>query len=401
MLGTMKNWGFTGNMPLAVMFGLLGLALTPLAQAQQTPEENPEECELVFGQSELPELVCASQSGATTGPQLFTFVNDLRTRVIQQRNARRIINDQGQLNASRGAPLGGAASADDDVTGVSAYGRLSPFVIGDFADADRERTSEGIAYDQDTESFILGADYRVNNTLFVGGTLSYLDGDTDFANDRGDIDVEAYILGLHGSKYWGNGLFMDGLVTYGEFDADITRNAISPFGGPTSRFTASPDGEEMSAEVALGYEYSQGRNRITPLVKLHYFDATLDGYQEETDSFGSGQQVSEQDFDSVNLQVALQADTVLLMGWGVLIPTVNLAYHHEFAEGTTTSIQGPFGSPTKLTAEDPDQHTFVLRVGASAQFTHGWSGFVSFEKLLHHDYLDRNNAVLGVRYEIF
>lgn len=344
---------------------------------------------------------CPTQTGSATSTQLFTFVNDLRTRIIQQRRARRVLDSQqdDEQTAAAGWRLGGAASADDEVSGVSAYGRLSPFVIADFADSDRERTDAGQAYDQDTESLILGADYRVDDTLFVGGTLSYLSGDTEFANDAGDIDIDAYLIGLHGSKYWGNNLFMDALVTYGQLKSDITRNINVP-GGP--RYTASPDGEEMAAEVAVGYEYSRGRTRLTPLAKLHYFDGKLDAYDEngQPSLFGP-QSVGEQDFDALNLQLALQADTVYLMDWGVLIPSLNLSYYREFSDANTVQVStGPFTTVSQE-PDDPDRHTFVIRLGAHAQFTHGWAAFFSLEKLLHHDYMDRNNVVVGVRHEIF
>lgn len=391
------------RLPVGLAVALGALAFAPVAGAQEeTGSGTQTECAVVpigFGEGVVFAEQCPTQGGSSTSTQLFTFVNDLRTRIIQQRRGKRILQAQEQQTAGA-MTLGGAASADEDgVGGVSAFGRLSPFAIVDVADADRERTAGGQAYDQDTESVILGADYRVNDTLFVGGTLNYLNGDTEFANDAGSIDVDSYILGLHGSKYWGNSFFMDALVTYGQLDADIVRN-VEIF-GQRRRYTASPDGDELSAEVAVGYEYSEGRNRITPLAKLHYFDGSLDGYTEDGSPFPGPQTVGKQDFDAVNLQLGLQADTVLLMGWGVLIPSVNFSYYREFSDANTVEVSN--GGLPALTQrpDNPDRHTYVIRLGASAQFTHGWSGFVSFEKLLHHDYLDRNNAVLGVRYEIF
>ena len=388
---------------------LAGALAAPAAMAQQEPpisepgqgttfEQN--ECETQFFEGGSIEN-CPTQTGSSTSTQLFTFVNDLRTRIIQQRRARQALEKQGgeEQTAASGWRLGGAASADDDVSGVSAYGRLSPFVIADFADSDRERTDAGQAYDQDTQSLIVGADYRVNATLFVGGTLNYLSGDTDFANDAGDIDIDAYLIGLHGSKYWGNNIFTDALVTYGQVESDITRN-VELFGS-TRRYTASPDGEEMSAEVAIGYEHSRGRTRITPLAKLHYFDGQLDAYTENGPGFPGPQRVGEQDFDALNLQLALQADTVYLMDWGVLIPSLNFSYYREFSDANSVQVStGPFTTISQE-PDNPDRHTFVIRLGAHAQFTHGWTAFASVEKLLHHDYMDRNNLVVGVRHEIF
>lgn len=379
---------------------LLGTGMTQAANAQEpSPGDDIQtECAVPFG-GDFPVEQCPSQTASSTTTLLFDFVNSLRTRVAQQRRARRVLDVDEEGNVARGMTLGGAASADEEVSGVSAYGRLSPFFVLDHSEGDRDRTSRGYGYDQDADSFILGADYRFSDTLFAGATLSYLSAETEYDEDQGSIDLDGYILGLHGSKYFANNLFVDAVATYGELETDILRRAP-----PSQRFTASPDGDVFSGELALGYQYSQGRTRLTPLVRFHYLDGSLDSYSETVASgFGPPNSYDEQEFDAENLEISFQADTVLLMDWGVLIPSVNVAYHHEFSDATVVrgNYFDPEGPAFAQQPDDPDRNTVVVRLGASAQFTHGWSSFVSLEKLLQHDYFDRYHAVLGVRYEIF
>jgi len=332
---------------------------------------------------------CAAQNGSSTGAQLFTFVSELRSRIAQQRRGPRMSGAQVQ---------GGGASADEAIGGVSGYGRLSPFGILDYSEADRDATPRGNAYDQDSQTAILGADYRVSNDLFVGGTLNVITGDTDFEGNSGSTEVDTYLVGLHGSRYFEDNMFMDVLVTYGQLDTDIER--IDTAG---NRFTASPDGDAYSAEVSVGHNYSSGRLRITPLGRLLYLSGSLDGYRETRQSGGgTRQRVAEQRFDSANLELSTQADYVFLTGWGVLIPSLNVAYQHEFSDPDAARVTPVgFGGSTTQTPDTPDRNTVVVRAGVSAQFQRGWSGFASYEQLFEHDFRDRYNAVVGVRYEIF
>lgn len=379
----------------AIAAGLAGVALTPAAVAQT-------QTECVTQQGELQNIeVCPSQTGSSTGTQFFNFVSDLGTRISQQRQVVRDTEEEseeeeGQTDTTAFGPaLGGAASADDRETGITAYGRLSSFGIADYTDADREATSSGQSYDQETEAAILGFDYRLSNTLFAGATFNYLSGDTDLGDDRGSTDVDSYVLGAHGSKYWGD-VYLEALVTYGRFDLDIER--VDAF---DSRFGASPDGKLHSADVALGYVHSRNRWRITPVAKLLYLDGSIDGYREDVRSgFGSPETVEKQDFGALNLELSLQTDYVILRNWGVLIPSLKVAYHHEFDDRHT--VRGVrSGTSFAEKPDEPDRNTVVVRAGVSAQFQRGWSAFASFERLFEHSYLDRDDFVVGVRYEFF
>jgi outer membrane autotransporter protein len=233
--------------------------------------------------------------------------------------------------------------------------------------------------------------------LFAGATFNYLSGDTDFGGDAGSADVDSYVFGFHSAKYWDNDVFLEGLFTLGQFDLETRR--VDGF--DLMRYDASPEGNLYSADLALGQVHSRGRWRVTPLAKLLYLDGSIDGYRENDPSgSGSPETFEKQDFDALNLALSLQTDYVVLQNWGVLIPSLKVAYHHEFSDRhAVRSVR--FGVPFSQTTDEPDSHTAVVRIGASAQFKRGWSGFASYEKLFGHDYLDRDNVVLGARYEFF
>lgn len=393
----------------AVAAVLVGVVFMPAANAQrgEVGGEVLTECITFFGQTG-PVEECPSQTGPSTRDQFFEFVSNLGTRISQQRHVVRNSqtnsgdsDDDSDTMAFRPV-LGGAASADSDESGITQYGRLSTFGIADYTESDRERTSSGQPYEQETESAIFGADYRFSDSTFGGATLNYLSGETDFTdvsgNPSGAVDVDSYVLGLHGSKYWANDVFVEGLVTYGDFELDTERRD----GFTGEYYDGSPDGELASADVTLGYVHSHKGSRFTPAVKLLYLDGSIDSYSETSRSgLGDAARTFEkQDFDALNLEVSVQVDRAVLMGWGVLIPSLKLAYQYEFKDPHRVESV-VFGTPLFDKTESPDKNVFVVRPGLAAQFTRGWSAFVSYERLFEHRYIDRDNFVLGVRYEFF
>lgn len=403
----------TGHRVTAAIAAVLsGMLLSPAAVAQTAPRGTQTECEpnlqgefpseqgeFQFGQGDFQFEQCPSQTSSSTQEQFFGFVSNLGTRISQQRHLVRG-GDRGSEegpDSTAGLTRGGAAGADSDETGITAYGRLSAFGVADYSASDREATGKGDAYDQHNEAVVLGLDYRFSNTLFAGATFNYLAGDTDFTGatgPTGSTEVDSYIFGLHGSKYWGD-VYLEALVTYGRFDLDIDR--IDFFG---DRYGASPDGDLRSADLSLGYVHSRNRWRTTPAVKLLYLDGSIDGYTETTSAgFGSPKTFEEQDFEALNAELSVQFDYVVLKNWGVLIPSLKLAYNHEFEDPHT--VRGVQFGEFAEEPEAPDADTATVRLGVSAQFKRGWSAFASFEKLLEHSYIDRNNIAAGVRYEFF
>lgn len=409
-----RNMTIGYRMPAGVAAAVTGMMLTPAAVAQQVPPgSGPQaplnECVVIIDQELQTETeYCPSQTGSSTRTQFFDFVSNLGTRISQQRHVVR--DPEGEReegsDTTAGLALGGAASADE--TGIAAYGRLSAFGVADYSASDREATAKGDAYNQHNEAVILGLDYRFSNTLFAGATFNYLTGDTDFTGADGPLgstDVDSYVFGLHGSKYWGN-VYLDALVTYGEFDLDIERiDNTGP--GPSSRYGASPDGNISSADITLGYVHSHNRWRVTPATKLLYMDGSIDGYLENLRSdfifAPPPRAVEKQDFEALNAELSVQFDYVVLKNWGVLIPSLKLAYNHEFEDPHTVRGariglgEGSFAERP----EAPDADTASVRLGVSAQLKRGWSAFASFEKLFEHSYIDRNNIVAGIRYEFF
>lgn len=355
----------------------------------QTQTQTQDECQTFFNpQTEQEEESCPDQTGSSTRAQTTDFLGNLNDRILQQRSSFGVNRNRNT------APRGGAASADSD---IGASGRLSSFVVVDGGETDRRATNAGLAYEQDANALILGIDYRLRADLIAGATISYLRSDTDYDDNRGEVDNDTYILGFHASKYWGD-IYLDALLTYGQLDLDIERVSSS------TEYEGSTDGDFHSAELAAGRMFNHRQWSITPSVRLLHVRGELDSYSETTSAAFAPppQSYDDQKFDSLNARAALQVDYVVLTGWGVLLPSLYFAYNHEHlgADKVNASAGGAFPFTTEQIGDDPIKNYKLGRLNLAAQFKGGLSGFLSYERLIDHERLDRDTVALGVRYEL-
>ncbi len=360
----------------------------PQSPGNDFPNEPPSGSQSEFG----PEASgCADQTASTTRTQTVLFVGDLLGRISQARG-----NSFGRRSQTASLPsaFGGAASADSSIGDSQ---RFSPFLVFDVNETDRRAGESSRAYEQDNQAVIFGADYRYSDSLIAGASLSYVNFDTEFDADQGSNDVENLILGIHASKYWGN-TYLDALVTYGQIDVEAERNS-RPTGGGV--YESSTDGDFHAVELAVGHMYGYKQWNITPSFRLMHLRGVLDGYSEtRVDLPGAGGAVTYKDqaIESLNARASLQLDYPLLTDWGVLIPSVYYAFHHEYigAENVNSNIGG--GQTQR--GEDPLNNYRVGRINVSAQFKRGLSGFLSYESLIKHEFLDRDSVALGIRLEM-
>lgn len=336
-----------------------------------------------------------TQTGEATGGQVKHYLLGLGNIIEQLRSGLR--GTPRQENVAASMPLLGGAAGADDITGS---GRLSALAIVDGAETERDTTDKGRGFNQHSYTATFGGDYRVTDTLFMGATVSYLTGETDVDGDVASQELDTYIIGFHGTQYWQNDLFLDWLVSYGSLELDLER-----FDG-SSRFEADTDGDQWSADLSLGYQYSHRRWRLTPVLKAFHLRGEIDSYREARIAGANpAMNVDSQHFESTVVELSTQIEYVLLADWGVVIPSLRLAFQHDFADADKSSGQEitsgvtPGGSFAE-SPDDPDDSVLGARLGVSAQFQRGWSAFAGFERLFSHDFLDRHNITAGVRYEI-
>ena len=308
--------------------------------------------------------------------------------------------------------MGGLAGATGGAAGDIALdlGRWGVFVNGTVTSGDKDRTANEDGFDFDAWSVTLGADYRFRDNLIAGAALGYSKNDTDLDDNGGDLDTEGINLSLYGTYYQDSGLYLDGILTYGWNDYDQQRNIRYDIGSVSvDQFAKSDfDGSQWSASFGGGYAISRGALTFGPTARLEYLRTDVDGYRERmsnpgADGGGWAVSIRDQDVSSFTSQLGGEVSYAVNTSWGVLLPSVHLEWVHEFEDGTDNVVghfvQDPTVTQFSLVTDSPDEDYFNLRVGLSAQFAHGRSGYIYYRQLIGFENLDAHTIGAGLRLE--
>ncbi len=309
------------------------------------------------------------------------------------------------LQESRDA-LGMGASGDGEGE-LLAGSRAGLWVRGDLSFGDQDRTGLESGFDFDAQTLTGGLDYRVNDNLFVGASLSIGKTEVEFDEQLGNTDTDNYALAVYGSFYRGAS-YVDAVLSYGWSDVDTERKiAYQDFGGSVDRTArGSTDGNEYYISLNLGHSFDFSGIKFDPLVRFFYLDGDFDGFT-ETGAGGLDLTVDKQGFESMSLTASGQLSYTFLPSWGVVTPYVRLEYTSEF-EDSADGVRYRFANDPFAAAEDsllidvddPDSSYFIYGAGVAAQFAFGFSAFVSYQALGSYENLSGEIVSLGMRWEM-
>jgi len=303
---------------------------------------------------------------------------------------------------------GGAASDDE---GIVNLGRLGIFVSGQVSVGERDDTDSQRGFDFQTGGLTLGADYRLQPGLVLGGALTYLDADSDFNSDRGDLQMSGWGVNAYGIYYVTEDSYLDGTVGYSWYDYDQRRNVRYSLNGQRvdQRFDADYDGSHLSLDVGAGYEFARGGLVLEPVVRLSYVDVEIDGFRERARHGGAGAgwaaAVDDQDVESLTLSLGFRASYIISQSWAIIQPQLNIDWLHEFKDDSRL-LTGRFAEAAntpanrfELSSEEPDANYFRLGLGASLLFPNGATGFIQYSTILGYDNLSDHTVNAGLRWE--
>jgi outer membrane lipase/esterase len=300
------------------------------------------------------------------------------------------------LASLQSAMRGGGASADEP----QSTGRLGFFINGSGSFGDRDSTVSELGFDFSTKGISTGIDYRISDELVFGGALGYVSTGMDFENTRGDQDIKGYSLSAYGSWYQSENLYIDGILSYGTNNFDMTRQI--KFGTTDVSTQGDTDGTEYALSIGGAYEINQGALNLGPFARINYINAEIDAFQEYSTS-GVELGYDKQNVESLATMIGVQASYAVSTKFGVVMPYTRLEWAHEFKYDshniTAHFLNDPASGRFSIGTDDPDRNFFNLGLGVSAVFTQGRTGFVYYEKVLGRDNLNNNSMVAGIRFE--
>lgn len=301
---------------------------------------------------------------------------------------------------------GGAASADD---AIFANERIGIFINGNVGWGDRDQTiNEPNGYDLDSYSVTAGVDYRFLDNFIAGIALGYNSIRTDFGLNGGKIDTDGYTISGYGTYYYGEHLYIDGILSWGTHQNDQKRGINYQLGGQAISQTASADYDDRYwfGSIGGGYEMTNGSASFGPEARLDYLTASVDGYTESMsrpNEDGGGWAISTQNYDQDSLTSYIGGKFAYALSTenGVFMPQIKLGWIHQFKDSATV-VDGYFveGSPSDLfsiRSDRRDSDYYIASLGVSAQFAGGVSGFLQYSKLLGYKELSLDNIGAGLR----
>lgn len=304
----------------------------------------------------------------------------------------------------------GGGAGDDD--GIFSTTRLGFFIngIGGFGETDR--TNELDASDFDTKGLITGFDYKITDDLIVGLAGSYsffeLDFDKNIDVAGGSVDSDNYNVTAYSNYQW-QGLYVDGVFTYGWSDYGIKREIFidsnSAIGQVNRTAFANPDGEQFSVSLASGYDFHSGSFSYGPYARIAYFETEIDSYN-EVGAGGLNLHVNKHKADSLETVMGLQLSYELSQSFGILVPHVRAEWHHEYKNNRRSFDVSYVNDPRnnvniyRSTTGKPDRNFFNVSAGLSTVLKHGISAFFDYETILGLSDIETHKFTAGVRIEL-
>jgi outer membrane autotransporter protein len=305
--------------------------------------------------------------------------------------------------------FGGGASADGnaDEPGGLLSDKWGLWARGNYSFGEKDANASSPAFDADQWAFVAGLDYRLSDQSVLGAALSYGSSSVEFSADDGKLDTDSFQFSLYGSAYAAKNFYFDGIVNYANASYDAFRNItyIDGTGPITADATGDTDGTTLSGGLSAGYDFLAGGLTISPNLGFFYIDTTIDGFQ-EAGAGGLNLIYDEQKFESLTGNLGLRLTYAWNVSWGVLLPHLRVDYVREFEDDVdvfgvrfANDPNAASTPPVLVETDNPDQSYWRLAGGFSAQFKHGISGYIEYQRLEGFEFISFQDVSIGLRFQ--
>lgn len=301
--------------------------------------------------------------------------------------------------------FGGGAAADEP--GGLLSDKWGLWARGNFSFGEKDASATSPAFDADQWAFVGGIDYRLSDKSVLGAALSYGSSEVEFAADDGALNTDSFALSLYGSAYAAKNFYFDGIFNFSNSSYDAERNIayVDGSGLVTADAAGDTDGTTLSGGLSAGYDFLAGGLTISPNLGFFYIDTTIDGFT-ETGAGGLNLIYDEQKFESLTGNAGMRLTYAWNVSWGVLLPHLRVDYVREFEDDVDVfgvrfaNDPNAASTPPVLVATDnPDQSYWRLAGGFSAQFKHGVSGYIEYQRLESFEFISFEDISIGLRFQ--
>jgi uncharacterized protein YhjY with autotransporter beta-barrel domain len=301
--------------------------------------------------------------------------------------------------------LGGGASADEP--GGLLNDKWGLWARGNYSTGEKDRNTKSPGFDADQWAMIGGLDYRYNDQLVGGVSLAYGQSSIDIDSGGGGLETDTYAVSLYGSSYIAKQYYVDAIINVADADYGADRNIAYVDGAGLVGLDARGEtsGMTYSAGISGGRDFLYRGFTMSPTLGFFYIDATIDSFTERG-AGGLNLIYDEQSFQSFTGNLGFRVTYAWNTAMGVLLPHVRIDYVREFKDDVDVfgvrfaADPGAASTPPILVATDnPDESYWRLATGMSAQFPHGISGYVEYQRLESFEFISFQDVSLGLRFQ--
>lgn len=302
--------------------------------------------------------------------------------------------------------LGGGASADDPDGGLL-DDKWGLWARGNYSMGEKDRSSKSPGFDADQWSMVAGVDYRYSDKLVGGVALAHGQSSIDIDGGEGGLDTDSWAASLYGSAYVSKQFYLDAIVNVANADYGADRNIVYVDGAGLVDADARGDtsGMTYSAGISGGRDFLYKGFTLAPTVGFFYIDATIDSFTERG-AGGLNLIYDEQSFQSFTGNFGVRATYAYNVSWGVLLPHLRIDYVREFKNDVDVFGVRFAADPNAMSAppilvetDNPDESYWRLATGLSAQFIHGISGYVEYQRLVSFEFISFQDVSMGLRFQ--
>jgi outer membrane autotransporter protein len=254
-------------------------------------------------------------------------------------------------------------------------------------------------------------DYRFSDKAVGGIALAYGDSSVEFQpSGEGKLDATSWAASLYGSMYAAKNFYLDAIVNFASvgYEADRNITYVDGTGLVAENAHGDTDGMTISGGASLGYDFLLGGLTLSPTAGVFYVDATIDGFTEDG-APGINLAYDEQNFKSLTANLGLRLTYAWNVSWGVLLPHLRADFIREYEDQVEVFgvrfAADPFESgsnptpPILVETDNPDTSYWRLAAGFSAQFKHGVSGYIEYQRLESYQLIDFQDVSAGLRFQ--
>jgi outer membrane autotransporter protein len=249
-----------------------------------------------------------------------------------------------------------------------------------------------IGYDYGQGGTFAGADYHLNDKVYVGGAISYTYTDASLHDDRGSLSTDSYFGHLYAAYAQPKGFNLISSLSFGDHEFDFKRRAL------IDTAHSQPQGKEVDFQSQVSYNIPLKLNfTVSPYAGLTYSSFWMEGFQEYNSQ--AGLKISDDQTNSLRSAVGVKAKYEKRFTKGIRKASVeaHVSWDHEYCDAQSRSINagwiGSGVSPFRVRGGRLDPNTLISGVSFRFLVTKPLSVTTGYNLATNQGYLSHSFSV--------